>query len=83
MNLPPPRRDCTNDCGECDLGDACRSFPVPEPEHRCPHCDVKAWHADLVIEDGEGGVTETTYYECPACHHMWVPGVSTPYNGTY
>lgn len=81
-------RDCAHDCHECHLADPtmCPDFAHmtqdSHPIRWCKYCDVKAWHADLEIEDGEGNVEHRRYWECPRCHHMWVDD-ATPYNGTY
>lgn len=77
--LPPPRRDCTDDCAACDLGDACLQYvppgspPEADDSHLCPYCGVASWSADICYEDDAGNVTEYSYRECPKCHHIWVP----------
>jgi hypothetical protein len=81
-------RDCAHDCDECHLAepDLCPDFAqMTADDHSvrwCKYCEVKAWHADLVIKDGEGSEQHRRYFECPRCHHMWVDP-ATPYNGTY
>jgi len=84
------RRDCNHDCTDCELADerTCLEFALmtadkPEAVRFCRDCDVKAWHADLLIRDGDGAEIQRRYWECPRCHRMWVDGVDTPYNGTY
>jgi hypothetical protein len=83
------RHDCNHECDLCELADpqTCLEFalmtaPDPEAVRFCKYCNIKAWHADIVIEDSEGGTIHRRYWECPRCHHMFIDE-RTPYCGTY